>query len=106
YLLMHKLPLKVDGAGRIRFEPRFFAGIDAESGEPTWSSKQTGAKPLALDGKIDGDPHEDLSVVNQMTVSWLGAPINKWAMMYGGDMFQPLLSDPAGDEWSAAPGAL
>jgi hypothetical protein len=106
YLLWQRLPLDVDASGHVRFEPQYFAGVDPDTNEPSWSSHQTDAKPLALDGEVGGDAHEQLTVVNQMTISWLGAPIDQWVMIYGGDQVALLLGDPAGAEWPAAPGAL
>lgn len=86
YLLTHELPLRRvrGGDGAFVFKPRYFAGLD-RLGRPVWSDAQADAKPLALDGKPDGDPRELLSSLNQLTVTWLDAPIRRWVMFYGGD---------------------
>jgi hypothetical protein len=105
YLMMQRLPIAFDGR-HARFEPQYFAGVDPNTGEPSWSSHQVDAKPLALDGKVDGSPHEQLIVINQMAISWLGAPINKWVMIYGGDQTSNALVDPQKAEWPEAPGAV
>jgi hypothetical protein len=94
YLMAHELPMQVDDKGALVFEPHYFTGVDAKTGEPQWSALQSAAKPLAMDGIVNGDPHEALHIVNQSTVSWLGAPINKWVMMYGGSLSNFLLFDP------------
>jgi len=83
YLMAHSLPFQSDAAGKWLFEPRYFAGVDARN-RPRWTDNQEDAEPLALDGEIDGDPTEVVTPVKQLTVSWLGTPINKWVMLYGG----------------------
>ena len=83
YLMAHDLPLQEDAAGKLVFTPRYFAGL-AATGEPRWTPLQARAVPLALDGQLGGDPSETVRTINQMAVSWLGAPINKWIMLYGG----------------------
>jgi hypothetical protein len=83
YLLRHSLPLYYDENARLKFQPRYFAGLDAE-GRPTWSEAQNEAQPLALDGQRDGSPYEVLPTLNQLTVTWLEAPIARWVMFYGG----------------------
>jgi hypothetical protein len=105
YLMTHRLPLPIDAAGKLAFEPRFFAGVDA-NGEPQWSALQSQAKPIALDGQVDGSPHELLQVVGMYTISWLGAPINKWVMLYGGDLADYLLLNPSDSRASWAQGAI
>ncbi len=106
YLMAHALPLQLDDAGKLRFAPRYFAGIDPGSGEPTWSPLQSQAQPLAMDGTAGGDPHEPLHIVNHSTLSWLGPPIEKWVMLYGGGLSDYLLLDPASAQYKAAPGAI
>jgi len=93
YLLTHELPLELGDGGTLRWEPRYFAGLDPDNDQPIWSERQAEAKPLALDGRVDGDPHEEVSIVQQMTVSWLGPPIDQWLMMYGGDDIDFVLFD-------------
>jgi hypothetical protein len=83
YLLSHDLPLATDAQGKFVFRPRYFAGLD-RFGRPTWSRAQEDAAPLALDGQVNGDPTEVLTDINQMSISWLGEPINRWLMLYGG----------------------
>ncbi|HTU58074.1 MAG TPA: hypothetical protein VMF89_06565, partial [Polyangiales bacterium] len=105
YLLTHKLPFTAAPSGELDFHPRYFAGVDGR-GRPIWSDSQAEAKPLALDGKVDGDPRELLPVLNQLTVTWLDAPIRRWVMFYGGA--SPL--DPNGPPTAAIggiePGAI
>jgi len=49
----------------LQFEPQYFAGLDPNSGEPTWSPLQSHAKPLALDGIEDGDPYESVQIITR-----------------------------------------
>lgn len=83
YLLAHDLPLQRDAAGKLLFQPRYFTGVDPQN-RPRWSTDQRQAAPLALDGHVNGSARETVSTVNQMAISWLGDPINKWVMLYGG----------------------
>jgi hypothetical protein len=106
YLMTHRLPFAIDGEGALQFEPQYFAGLDADSGEPIWSPLQSKAKPLALDGVENGDPYEDQQILNQMSVSWLGPPIDKWVMLYGGDTSDALLYDAPCTRSTGAPGAI
>lgn len=106
YLMAHSLPLTLDDANGLRFEPRYFAGVDPATGDPEWSPLQSKAKPLAMDGRVDGDPHEALHIVNQTAISWLGPPIEKWVMLYGGSLSDYLLLDPKQAEYTCAPGAI
>jgi hypothetical protein len=105
YLLAHRLPVRLDRRGRMRFRPRYFAGVDAE-GEPRWSRRQGDAVPLALDGVVGGNPHEEQPIVSQMSVSWIGEPVRKWVMLYGGDLADYLLADPARQRPGTHPGAV
>lgn len=93
YMLTHKLPLAIDAAGKLEWEPEYYAGLDPSTQEPLWSKQQIDAAPLPLDGQPGGDPHEEIGVAQQMTISWLGAPINQWIMMYGGDEADSFLLD-------------
>ncbi|MFI5307853.1 MAG: DUF2961 domain-containing protein [Polyangiales bacterium] len=106
YLMTHALPMTIDGSGALQFEPRYFAGLDPATGEPTWSDLQSDAAPLALDGVGGGEPHEELFVPVEMSVSWLGPPIDKWVMLYGGDLADYLIQDPASARDPRAPGAI
>jgi hypothetical protein len=94
YLLKHPLPLPARADGAVAFAPQFFAGVDPETGEPRWSDAQRDAVAIAMDGKRNGSPSEPTILVNQFTVSWLGPPVNKWMMIYGGDVPDSLLLDP------------
>jgi hypothetical protein len=94
YLLKHTLPLPLGSDGRVAFTPGFFAGVDPNTGEPRWSAAQGDAVAIAMDGKRNGNPSEPLVVVNQFAMSWLGPPVNKWMMIYGGDVPDNLLIDP------------
>jgi len=106
YLMVHDLPLALGRDGRAKLRPRWFAGIHPETGEPLWSKRQSAAAPLALDGVAGGDPHEVLPVSIQMTFSWVGPPIDKWVMLYGGDLADYLLLDPANARPGPLPGAV
>jgi hypothetical protein len=96
YLMAHKLPLPVDSNGKFKFfQPLYFAGLlPGNSHLPKWSLKESDAKPLALDGVVGGNPHENRVLVNQEAISYLPAPINKWVMLYSGDVPDILLIDP------------
>ncbi len=106
YLLAHRLPLRLDKRGRVRLRPLYFAGVHPTTGEPRWSRRQSRAAPLALDGVVGGSPHEERPIVAQMAVSWVGAPVNRWVMLYGGDLPPYALADPAAAQPGAAPGAV
>jgi hypothetical protein len=106
YLMTHSLPLVLDANQQaVAFKPQYFAGV-AAGGEPIWSGQQADAKPLAQDGVIGGDPQEELVIVNQMAISWLPEPIERWVMIYGGDLPDPLLIDPAQARAGQDPGAV
>ena len=106
YLMTHRLPLPIDQAGKLEFEPQYFAGLDPLSREPTWSSREADAKPIALDGNVDGSPHETLQMVGMYSISWLDAPINKWVLLYGGDLADYLMLNPYETRSLRAPGAV
>jgi hypothetical protein len=44
---------------------------------------------------VDGSPHEELPIPDQMAVAWIGDPLRTWVMIYGGDLADYLLRDPA-----------
>ena len=106
YLLKHTLPLPVTGQGTLPFTPQFFAGVDPASGEPRWSAAQREAVAISMDGKRNGSPSEPVDIVNQYTISWLGPPVNKWIMLYGGDVPDQLLLDPNGPDEQSTRGPL
>jgi hypothetical protein len=103
YFATQQLPLARDGEHR--WSPKYYAGLEP-SGEPHWSPDAADAKPLALDGVPDGDPHEEFSVVNTTSVSWLGEPIHRWVVMYSGDIADYLLVDPQGSRRTNPGGAV
>jgi hypothetical protein len=105
YLLAHPLPIPRAKDGRWRFRPRFYAGVDRR-GRPRWSREQAKAKPLALDGKVGGSPFEEQPLVNQFTISWVGGTIGRWVMLYGGNIGDYLLADPANDRPGERPGSV
>lgn len=105
YLAVQGLPLRKDPGARVRFRPRYFAGF-AKSGRPRWSRNEAKAQPLALDGVPGGSPHETLPQPLQMGIAWVGEPIGKWVMLYGGDLADYLLADPAGASPGPSPGAV
>ncbi|MFI5315549.1 MAG: hypothetical protein ACHQ6T_07600 [Myxococcota bacterium] len=106
YLLVHKLPIERAPNGRWRFQPWYYAGTNARTGLPIWSRQQANAKPLALDGVVAGSPFEEQPLVNQFSVSWVGGSIRKWVMLYGGNIGDYLLADPAHDRPGAGPGSV
>jgi hypothetical protein len=105
YLLVHPLPIPLAKNGRWRFRPRFYSGVDRR-GLPRWSRQQGKAKPLALDGNVGGSPFEEQPLVNQFTISWVGGTIRKWVMLYGGNIGDYLLADPAHDRPGEGPGSV
>jgi hypothetical protein len=105
YLMVHTLPIELASNGRWVFRPFFFAGVDPK-GTPQWSPRQADARPLALDGVVGGSPYEEQPLVNQFTVSWVGGRINKWVMLYAGNIGDYLLLDPAHDRPGAGPGSV
>lgn len=105
YFATHELPFALE-EDRIDFHPQYFAGLDRETGEPIWSELQSDAKSLALDGAIGGDPYEAVPMVGHMTISWLGPPIEKWVLLYGGDLVDYLLSDPEANRYAPSPGSI
>jgi hypothetical protein len=106
FLMAHRLPFAIDTDAGLQFEPQYFAGLDPSTGEPIWSELQSQAAPLALDGVENGDPDESEPIANQMSVSWLGPPIEKWVMLYGGDSGDDLLYDPTCTRASGFTGAI
>jgi hypothetical protein len=66
----------------------YFAGLNASSA-PTFSSNESAA--VALD--LGGTTNENLHIVNQLSVRFV-SQLNKWVMLYGGDM-EPALHDGA-----------
>jgi hypothetical protein len=106
YLLMHRLPIEREANGRWRFHPWYFAGVDTRTGIPRWSRQQRNAKPLALDGVVAGSPFEEQPLVNQFSVSWVGGSVRKWVMLYGGNIGDYLLLDPAHARPGEGPGSV
>ena len=102
--MTHALPLTFDGDGQLRFAPRT---LPAWTPTPTKRAGrgQTDAQPLAMDGIVDGDPHEPLRVVGHTAISWLGPPIDKWVMLYGGGLSSLLVSSEDTSD-APAPGAI
>jgi hypothetical protein len=41
-----------------------------------------------------------------MAISWVGAPIRKWVMLYGGDLDDAFLADPANARPEPGPGSI
>jgi len=99
------LPLPLTAAGG-ELHPRYYAGSDEATGEPMWTDDQARAHALAMDGQINGDASEPQGIVTTTTVSWLGEPVNRWVMMYGGDLPTVLLADPAGTRAHPSSGSV
>ena len=106
YLLAHRLPITREANGRWRFQPRYYAGVHARTNAPIWSREQRKAKPLALDGVVGGSPLEEQPLVNQFTISWIGGSVRKWVMLYGGNIGDYLLLDPAHSRPGDGPGSV
>jgi hypothetical protein len=106
YLMSHALPLARDSSGQLTFAPRYFAGVDETTGEPKWTEAEPEARPIALDGQESGDPYEVVQITGQMSIAWLPSPIDKWVMLYGGDVAESALLDPASTRSKHAPGAI
>lgn len=87
-------------------QPRYYAGSDTATGEPIWTEDQAQAAALSMDGQINGDASEPQGIVTTTTVSWLDEPINRWVMMYGGDLPSVLLADPEGTRATPHSGAV
>jgi len=105
-LYLATLPLPLRGEkGRARFALRYFAGVDAKS-RPRWSRSEKKAAPLAMDGAVGSSPHEVLPIPGQMAITWLGAPISKWVMLYGGDTPFYFLGDPEAARPGPEPGSI
>jgi len=104
YLATASLPLQEEEDGA--FRPRYYAGSDERTGEPIWTENQARAVPLAMDGMANGNASEEQGIVNTTTVSWLPAPINKWVMMYGGDLPPHLLADAMGTRATPRNGSI
>jgi hypothetical protein len=90
YFATSPLPLRASGAD---FQPSYYAGSDERTGEPIWSDDPASAVALAMDGKVNGDPSDPQAIVTTSTVSWLPEPINRWVMLYGGDLPPELMTD-------------
>ena len=82
YLAVQDLPLR-RADGRARFRPRYFAGVDAK-GRPRWSRSEAKAVGLAMDGSAGGSPDDSETILNQTAIAFVGAPLSKWVMLYGG----------------------
>lgn len=84
YLMVHRLPLRRGRRGTVQLRPRYFAGLRRGTDEPLWTRRESEAAPLAMDGVPGGNPDDDVPFPNQTAVSWLGPPVNRWMMLYGG----------------------
>jgi len=84
YLMVQRLPIHRNGAGALQLRPRYFAGVRPGTDQPLWTRQESRARPLAMDGIVNGSPDDDQPFPNQTAVSWLGPPVNTWMMLYGG----------------------
>jgi len=82
YLMVQPLPL-VGADGKLAFAPQYFAGL--ENGKPRFSADAKDAAPV-LD--------KDFTRVMQLEVAWV-EPLQKWVMLYGGDVADFLDTDKA-----------
>jgi len=103
YFATTPLPVSVSDG---ELELRYYAGLDARTGEPRWSDDAGEAAALSMDGEPGGDPSEVQAIVTLTTVSWLGDPVRQWVMMYGGDLPTNLLVDPVGTRAAPNTGAI
>lgn len=106
YLMAQRLPLTAAGDGQLQLSPDYFAGTDPDTGQPRWSPHQKDAAPIALDGMPGGDPTESRAVVNMMSLSWLGPPVNLWMMAYGGGVSEYLVASERDPNADADSGSL
>jgi hypothetical protein len=100
FFLYQPLDGFLDASGRIQWAPQYFAGYDAD-GKPKWSVDEADAFPVyGADAAIDGDAGRgempEFDLVNQMSISFI-EPLNRWVMLYGGDLPTWLLYEPATD---------
>jgi len=82
YLAHQELPI-LDAEGASRWAPKYFAGL--ADGKPRWSGAESAAQPV-----IEGD----FASVNQLEVAFIAA-LDKWIMLYGGDLADGLDSSPS-----------
>ena len=101
YLMAHRLPIRRNARGRALLRPRYFAGVRHGTNEPLWTTTESRAVPLAMDGVPGGNPDDAQPFPNQTAVSWLGPPVNRWMMLYGGGG-----SDVSGGSGDATSGAI
>lgn len=99
------VPLPLPASDSV-LHPRYFAGSHEMTGQPIWTEDQAEAAALPMDGHINGDASEPQGIVTSTTLSWLGEPINRWVMMYGGDLPNVLLADPNGTRMTPHTGAI
>jgi hypothetical protein len=86
-----------DVTGHFRWAPQYFAGMNANN-TPRFSPRQQDA--VALDLSAQGDKsREKYDIVNQMSVSFVPA-LDKWVMLYGGDLPADVLQFLAGPNFS------
>lgn len=89
YLAWLPMP-SYDEAGHFAFQPRFFAGLDAQ-GRPRFVEREVDSVALDLDDSQRGvQPEEMHDVVGQMSISWIPS-LERWVMFYGGDMGEEFL---------------
>ena len=70
--------------GQFNWNVQYFTGTEAGTGKPLFSSSELAAKPLKFDnGATEIDPYDAISGT---TISWVPG-LNKWVMLYGGDLF-------------------
>ena len=91
FLLYQPLDGLVDAAtGKIDWQPRFFAGYDAATGQPRWSQHERDALPVY--GDAGGAPEFDL--VSHGAMTWI-EPLKRWVMFYGGSVPEWIRADRA-----------
>jgi hypothetical protein len=106
YLLYQPLDALRGAPDAMRWQPRFFAGFES-SGKPRWSEHESEAQPIygtddfALT-HAEGGPRmrfgePEFDYVNQMALSWI-APLQRWVMLYGGDLPAFMIVDPKSRE--------
>jgi hypothetical protein len=99
FFLYQPLQDFIDGAGKIAWSPRFFAGYDA-LGNPAWSATESDAQPIygvdenlsrGSDGRWRWNwQYPEFDYVNQVSMTFV-EPLQRWIMLYGGET--PAIAD-------------
>jgi hypothetical protein len=98
FMLYQPLDGLIDQQGTIHWSPRYFAGYGSD-GKPIWAADEARAVPIygttfqrSADGGVEWTDME-FDLAGQTTVSWV-EPLQRWVMLYGGDLPRWLRYDP------------